>query len=178
MSVVDDLESLGSESVARGIPIIGSEKAEWLLSKVKELNPTRVLELGTANGYSGVVLGSLGARLVTVELDSKVASEAVKNFKTFNIDVEIIIGDGVEVVQRLVGEGAVFDLIFIDFAKKKYSLVFDGCLKLLRTGGFLIADNIHFDGCKNFKQLVINSNFLDTVVVDIKDGLSFSKKMV
>ena len=176
MSVVDDLESLESESIARGIPIIGSEKAGWLLSKVKELNPKRVLELGTANGYSGVVLGSLGAKLVTVEIDGKIASEALKNLKLFNVDAEVVVGEGVRVVQRLVEKKETFDLIFVDFAKKKYELVFDGCLKLLRPGGFLIADNINFDGCKGFKQRVLNSRFLVTEIVDMCDGLSFSKK--
>tara|TARA_Y100000310_G_C20273415_1_gene619123 strand:- start:17 stop:565 length:549 start_codon:yes stop_codon:yes gene_type:complete len=176
MGIIKDLRLLESESIDRGIPIIGSEKAEWLLSKVKELKPQRVLELGTANGYSGIILGCLGAKLLTVEFDNKIVCEAEQNFKTFNIDAQIVVGEGVEVVQSLVDNCEVFDLIFIDFAKKKYIEVFDNCLDLLRTGGFLIADNISFDGCKDFKKRVLNCGGLTTEIVDIKDGLSFSKK--
>ena len=176
MGIINDLKSLESESLARGIPIIGCEKAEWLLSKIEELRPEQVLELGTANGYSGLVLGSLGANLLTVELDKKIASEAVQNFKNFNIDAKVVVADGVAVVCDLVDKNQLFDLIFVDFAKKKYVNVFNSCLKLLRVGGFLIADNINFLGCKDFKNLVVSSKFLDTQLIDIKDGLSFSKK--
>ena len=64
------------DSQKRGIPILGSEKGEWLLSIIKNHQPEKILELGTANGYSGIILGSEGAELITLELNPKIAEEA------------------------------------------------------------------------------------------------------
>lgn len=167
--VILKLKELEKESISRGIPIIGSEKGTWLYDKILELKPKKVLELGTANGYSGIILGSEGAELTTVELDSKIAEKAKSNFEKFNINARIIIGDGVEEIKKLDEN---FDLIFIDFAKKKYIKILEDCIRL---GKYIIADNISFEGCQDFKEKILNDKRLETEIIDIKDGLSFSK---
>ena len=70
-----------------------------------------------------------------------------------------------------------FDLIFIDCAKKLYNQVLDACIKLVRVGGLIVADNISFEGCQDFKKRVTDHPFLRTVLVSIKDGLSCSEKI-
>ncbi len=167
--IISKLKELEKESISRGIPIIGSEKGTWLYNKILELKPKKILELGTANGYSGIILGSEGAELTTIELDSKIAEEAKSNFEKFNINAKIIPGDGVEEIKRLDEN---FDLIFIDFAKKKYIEILEDCIRL---GKYIIADNISFEGCKDFKERILNHPKLKTKIIDIKDGLSFSK---
>ena len=167
--IVSELKELEKESISRGIPIIGSEKGHWLYKKILELKPKKVLELGTANGYSGIILGSEGAELTTIEIDSKIAEEAKLNFKKFNITSKIIIEDGVEEIKKL---NENFDLIFIDFAKKKYIEVLEDCIRL---GKYIIADNISFEGCQDFKEKILNHPKLKTEIIDIRDGLSFSK---
>jgi len=107
--IIEKLRQLEQESQSRGIPIVGAAKGAWLFSKVQELKPRRVLELGTANGYSGCILGSEGAELTTLEIDDKIATEAKENFAKFNINATIIVGDGVSTVKDINGE---FDLIF------------------------------------------------------------------
>ena len=79
-AVISKLQVLERESIARGIPIIGSKKGSWLLQKVRETKPARILELGTANGYSGCILGSEGAELTTIEVNALIADEARNNF--------------------------------------------------------------------------------------------------
>jgi predicted O-methyltransferase YrrM len=172
--VISQLKQLELESISRKIPIIGSEKGRWLLQKVEELKPQKILELGTANGYSGIILASKGAELTTVELNPKIVEEAQDNFKRFNVNAKIIIGDGVEEIKKLDEQ---FDLIFIDFAKKKYFQVLNDCLRLIKIGGHIIADNISFDKCQDFKEAVLNHPQLKTEIIEIKDGLSCSEKI-
>ena len=161
--IIEKLSELEKESIRRGIPIIGSEKGKILLNVIKKNNPKEILELGTANGYSGIILGSKGGRLITIELDSKIAKEAEDNFENFNIDAETIVGDGVEVVKKLVRNGRKFDLIFIDFAKKRYIEVLEECIKIIRKNGLIIADNINVDECSDFKKAVLNHDKLINV---------------
>ncbi len=174
---ISDLNKLEKESKERGIPIIGSEKGKWLLDKVKELKPKRILELGTANGYSGIILGSEGAELTTVDVNDKIVEEAMKNYSEFDVNAKIIIGDGVEVVKDLVSNKEEFNLIFIDFAKKKYLEVLEGCITLVKSGGVIIADNITMEGCLDFKEAVTEHPKLKTKIIDVGDGLSFSEKV-
>jgi len=68
-----------------------------------------------------------------------------------------------------------FDLIYIDHAKKDYIKILDNCIDLLNKNGVIIADNIFFEGCKNFKEKILEDKRLKTEIVDIEDGLSYSK---
>ncbi len=172
---IEDLEDLERGSVERGVPIIGPVKGKWLLEKVRETRPRRVLELGTANGYSGCILGSEGGQLFTVEKNRGIVDEAWENFKKFNVNANVIVGDGVEEVKKLVEDKFLFDLIFIDFEKKKYVDVLEDCVKLCK--GYIIADNIFLENCGEFKEKVLSHPKLDTEIVEIGDGLSFSRKV-
>ena len=178
MNQIQKLKQLEQDNIKRGIPIIGAEKGAWLLKKIQETKPKRILELGTANGYSGCILGSTGAEFITIELDPWSAAEAERNFKKHSINAKIIIGDAVEEVKHLLQEKGMgyFDLIFIDFAKKGYSKVLENCTMLTKKGGFIIADNITMDGCQDYKQAVLKDPQLQTEIINIKDGLSCSGK--
>ncbi len=176
MDIIQKLKSLEQESRIRGIPIIGSEKGRWLLSFIQKKKPQHILELGTANGYSGIILGSESGEVLTIERDAKIAAEAQQNFITFNIKVKIIVGDGVIVVLKLAQEKPnYFDLIFIDFAKKQYLTVLNDCITMIKNGGFIIADNITMSGCQDFKQAVLTHPLLQTELINIGDGLSCSQ---
>ena len=155
--------------IKQGIPIIGPEKAEWLSKQLE--GKKKILELGTANGYSGCVLGSKGAELTTIEKNEELAREAIENFKKFGIRARVIIGDGVEEIKKLNSE---YDLIFIDFAKRKYITVLEDCIRLGKT---IIADNINFKECKDYKEKVLTDPRLKTKIINIKDGLSVSEKI-
>ncbi len=98
--MLDKLRLLEQESLIRHIPIIGSLKGRWLFDKIRELNPKKILELGSANGYSGCILGSSGAELTTIEIDERIALEAKENFDQFNIDARMIVGDAVKEIKK------------------------------------------------------------------------------
>src|SRR3989338_2388873 len=103
-SILVGLQPLEQESLIRGIPILGSKKGAWLLQKIQQTKPQQVLELGTANGYSGCILGSEGAELTTIEVNSVIAEEARDNFKRYNIKAKVLVSDGVEILKRIAAE--------------------------------------------------------------------------
>ena len=176
---IEDLSALEKESKERKIPVLGSLKGQWLLEHVQLHRPRRVLELGTANGYSGMILGSCGASLLTVEKGQTLADEAWEHFRKAKVDATVFVGDGVLEVSKLVSDGCheeYFQLVFIDFAKRKYIKVLEDCIRLLASGGYLIADNISMEGCADFKEAVLSHPLLDTKIIDIEDGLSCSRK--
>lgn len=178
--IISLLQDLENQSIFKGIPIVGREKGTWLADKVREIQPELVLELGTANGYSGIILGSEGAELITIEINLEIAEEARNNFTQFSVNAKIIVGDAVQEVQKLMQNKTnvgSFDIIFIDFAKDKYIEVLDNCLKLVRKNGFIVADNIQMEGCHDFKMAVLKHPQLKTELVRIKDGLSCSEKV-
>ncbi|HLD39834.1 MAG TPA: class I SAM-dependent methyltransferase [Candidatus Nanoarchaeia archaeon] len=174
---ITQLQPLEQESIARGIPILRSKKGAWLLQKVQEIKPQRILELGTANGYSGCILGSEGAELTSIDVNAIIAEEARQNFKKYEIKAQVLVGDAVEIIKRLAKEKAeYYDLIFIDFAKNKYITVLENCITLVKKGGFIIADNITMDGCQDYQEAVLHHPQLKTELIPIKDGLSCSTK--
>ena len=177
-SIIAKLQNLEQESISRGIPILGSKKGAWLSQKVQEAKPTRILELGTANGYSGCILGSQGAELTTLEVNAIIAEEARHNFKRYGITAQVLVGDAVEIVKRLAKDKqGYYDLIFIDFAKNKYITVLENCITLVKKGGLIIADNITMDGCQDYQEAVLNHPRLKTELIPIRDGLSCSEKI-
>ncbi len=174
MTIIEQLKKLEQESIERKVPIIGPEKAKWILNKIKQNKPKTILELGTANGYSGIILASEGAILTTVDTSPHAVQEAMKNFKEFNITAHVILGDGVKYVKELTQENAKFDLILLDFANKEYINVLKNCLKILSKDGMLIADNIDLPGCKEFKERIQVHPKLNTEIIGIGNGMSSS----
>ena len=104
MNIIITLKDLAKESITRGIPILGSVKGAWLAEKIQQVQPQHILELGTANGYSGCILGSTGAELTTIEVNALIAEEARENFKKYGIKAQVLLGDAVEIVKRMVKE--------------------------------------------------------------------------
>jgi len=168
---IENLNELEKESIERKIPVIGKDKGAWLLEMIKQYEPKKILELGSANGYSGCILGSEGGELTTVELDSKIAEEAMINFGKHNVNAKVLIGDGVKIVKDLANNNNQFDLIFIDFFKKGYMQVLEDCIKMTKPNAIIIADNITMEDCQDFKEAVLNHPNLKSEIINIKDGL-------
>lgn len=175
LKLLNQLNELEKESQSRGIPILGKEKGKWLLEQIQRLKPQKILELGTANGYSGIILGSEGGELTTIDQDAKITEEAIGNYAQFSINGKIILGDAVKIVKDLPTNS--FNLIFIDFYKKGYLQVLENCIRLLKNNGTLIADNISKEDCQDFKEAILKHPKLKTEIVNIKDGLSISEKI-
>jgi predicted O-methyltransferase YrrM len=117
----------------------------------KAVGATRMLEIGTAIGYSGIWLaGGLppaanAGMLLTIEMNPERAREARENFARAGVAdrVNVMVGDAERLVAKIAGP---FDLIFQDGDKRLYTPLLDRLVTVLRPGGLLVTDNVLWDG--------------------------------
>jgi predicted O-methyltransferase YrrM len=137
-----------------GIPQISvsATQGKFLYVMAKLCRAQRILELGTLGGYSTIWMARAMAdtgKLISVEYESKHAEVATKNIDAAGQlhKVEIRIGKGIDVLQKMIDEGEKpFDLIFIDADKPPYAEYFELALQLSRPGTLIICDNVIRDG--------------------------------
>ncbi len=177
----------------RNVPIVDPHEGMVLYLLVKIARATRVLELGTATGYSGIWLlrGTNGGTLTTYEMDHQRAETARKNFAGAGLGKQatVLEEDAVAGLERLETK---FDVCFIDLLTSFQSedvtrRVLELCIERLDGGGLLLADNALRQGevlqpksqvARNvvlYNELVANHPRLEGVVVPIRDGLSVAR---
>jgi len=144
-SVLKEIARAGEE---RHLPLVDAEVGALLRTLAMAAGATRILEIGTAIGYSGIWLaGALsdGGSLLTMEMDAGRAREARDNFERAGLAgrVNVIVGDAERMLAKVAGP---FDVIFQDGDKQLYSPLLDRLVTLLRPGGLLITDNVLWDG--------------------------------
>jgi predicted O-methyltransferase YrrM len=144
-SVLRDVARAGQE---QNLPLVDAEVGALLRALALATGATRILEIGTAIGYSGIWLaGALppGGSLFTMELSADRAREARENFERAGMAgrVNVIVGDAKLMLAKVAGP---FDIIFQDGDKQLYSPMLDRLVALLRPGGLLITDNVLWDG--------------------------------
>ncbi|MFA5112398.1 MAG: class I SAM-dependent methyltransferase, partial [Desulfobaccales bacterium] len=143
------LQELEEEAARESIPIVGPVVGELLFILARVTGAVRILELGTASGYSGIFLGRAAAanqgRVVSLELDEAMAARARANFARAGLDqvVEVRVGEALTLMAEMSGP---FDLAFLDIDKESYLPALSHCRRLLRAGGLLVADNVGFAG--------------------------------
>jgi caffeoyl-CoA O-methyltransferase len=154
------LKELEEEAFREDIPIIGPVVGELLFILARIIRAERILELGTATGYSAIFLAeafeNVNGQLVTLENNPVMAARARNNFirAGFNNQIEIRIGDAIEEIKTISGP---FDLIFLDIDKTDYNTVLPYCHDLLRRNGLLVADNVGFEDAKPFSTAIFSS---------------------
>lgn len=153
---IDGLANRGGEALSRiedaGLsgrwPIVGAAEGSFLQILARAIRARRILELGTAIGYSGTwwarALPADG-QLVTVEADPDTAKRAEANLAATGVGdrVTILVGPAQAVLEDLAGP---FDLIFVDIDKEGYPDVLEPCIRRLRVGGLLVTDNVLWRG--------------------------------
>ena len=193
-SVLDDI---AQGNITRGLPLVDAEVGALLRVLAMSLGASRILEIGTAVGYSGIWLArALTARgmLVTLELNEDRAREARDNFARAGVSdrVSVVVGDAQLKIAKVSGP---FDLIFQDGDKQLYVPLLDRLVALLRPGGLLITDNVLWDGevipgfadaphhdaadtraIADYNQRVAAHPDLVTAIVPLRDGVSISVK--
>lgn len=142
------LIDIAREGAEKTLPLIDAEVGALLRVLAHAVGATRILEIGTAIGYSGIWLaGALpsGGMLLTMEMDPERAQVARANFQRAMMAerVSVIIGDAQRMIAKVSGP---FDLIFQDGNKELYVPMLDRLVSLLRPGGLLVTDNVLWDG--------------------------------
>ena len=155
------LLELEKEAEREEIPIVGPVVGELLHILARVTQAERILELGTATGYSTIYLArsftSDSGRLVTIDNDPDMAARAAANFQRAGLDqqIDIIVGDAKKKLAQL---DNVFDLVFLDIDKEYYAAVLTHCHRLLKPGGLLVADNVGFKDADPFNRLIYESS--------------------
>ena len=142
------LEEIEQEALASYVPIIRKETQSLLKTLLTMLRPARVLEVGTAVGFSALLMSEYlpeGARITTIEKYEKRIPIARQNFRRAGKEEQITLieGDAMEVLRSLDGP---FDFVFMDAAKGQYPHYLPEVLRLLTPGGVLMSDNVLQDG--------------------------------
>jgi predicted O-methyltransferase YrrM len=191
------LDEIAAGNATRGLPLVDAEVGALLRVLATSIQASRILEIGTAIGYSGIWLARAlppGGMLVTMEFDEVRAREARANVDRAGLAdrVSIVVGDAQLKLAKVSGP---FDLIFQDGDKKLYTPLLDRLVALLRPGGLLITDNVLWDGevvpgfhaspRKNpddtraiieYNERVAAHPQLLTSIVPLRDGVSISVK--
>jgi len=150
---------LEQEAREEGIPIVGPVVGLLLYLLVRAIQGRKVLELGTASGYSAIFLGRAcresGGQLVTLEWDPGMAERAKANLQRAELSplAEVRVGSALELMDSMKGP---YDLIFMDLDKEYYLPALSSCRRLLRPGGLLIVDNVGFQGAEPFNKKIFS----------------------
>ena len=144
----DFLETIEQEALAAHVPIIRKETKSLLKVLVGIRKPMQILEVGTAVGFSALVMNAYapeGSHITTIEKYEKRIPIARENFRRAGKETEITLleGDALEVMKGLSGS---YDFIFMDAAKGQYIHYMPEVMRLLGTGGILVSDNVLQDG--------------------------------
>ncbi|WP_217586791.1 O-methyltransferase [Lentibacillus saliphilus] len=192
------VQDLQEQAKRDHIPIMEEDGLKFLLQLIQIHQPKRILEIGTAIGYSALRMADAyeHASIVTIEKDVKRHQQAVGNFQMIvdkGCRINAILGDARDILPQLKSEMP-FDLIFIDAAKGQYEAYFNEASALLSDTGIIISDNVLFKGyvyddtqmpvhfralvkkIRHFNEWVMNHPDFDSTIVPIGDGLVMSRR--
>lgn len=166
------LQQIKDYAEENNVPIMTDEGINFLTNYIKKYKVERILEIGTAIGYSAIMmaLANPDAEITTIERDEKRYLEAVKNIKKFHLEerIHLIYKDAFDV--KLDGK---FDLIFIDAAKAQNIKFFEKFEYNLNPKGTIITDNMNFHGLVDKSPEEIKSRNLRALVRKLKDYAVF-----
>ena len=191
---IKDIETKARE---KGVPIIRKEAESFLQTMVAMNRPENILEIGSAVGYSGILMATayVGAHITTIELDSARAAEARGNFEKLGLSdrIDLIEGDAAVVLEDLARENRKFDFVFMDAAKGQYMSYWGNVIKMLHSGSVILTDNclqegsiIHsrslitqrdrtiYDRMREFLYSITHTEGIRTSMVPIGDGMAVS----
>ncbi len=191
------LDQIEKEAIAAYVPIIRKEMQSFLKLLLAIQKPMRILEVGTAVGFSAILMAQYApadCKIVTIENYEKRIPVAKENFKRAGKDEQITLleGDAMQILPTLSGE---FDMIFMDAAKGQYINFMPDILRLLKSGGVLVSDNVLQDGdiieshyvverrnrtiykrMREYMYELTHNEGLVTAVLPVGDGITVSAK--
>ncbi len=191
-----ELEKIKQKALQEHIPIIMDDTLAVMKKYLAETKPKRMLEIGTAVGYSAICftefLSDEGI-IDTIEREEERVKQAKENIKKVGVEDKIIIyeGDAVDILPTL---NEKYDAVFIDAAKGKYPFFLKEALRMIKPTGIIFADNILYKGYvlsdynkhkqrtavrnlrEYLKEVSENPN-LETDILEVGDGLAISKKI-
>ncbi|MDF2523635.1 MAG: putative O-methyltransferase [Clostridiales bacterium] len=193
--ILQELEVFANQN---HVPIIHPEVARLLKVLGSMQKPHRILEVGTAIGYSSILFSTFlqpGGVIDTIERYDLMIERAQGNIKRAGLEdtIHIIAGDAVEVLKCLDKR---YDMVFLDAAKGQYPEFLPECLRMLNKGGLLISDNVLYKGMianddlvvrrkktivkrmRDYLDSICSNDELETSIIPIGDGVALSYRRV
>ncbi len=151
------LQVMEKYAMENHVPIIEPEVAQMLKVLLKSQNPMNILEVGTAIGYSALIMAEVTnekCKITTIERRADMVELALENIKetAYSNRIKILEGDAIEILPNLEEK---YDFIFLDAAKGQYLEFFNYCIEYLKPGGMIVSDNVLFKGMVASDALVI-----------------------
>ena len=190
------IDQIKEYAIANNVPIMSESGIRFLTNYIKDNNIKDILEVGTAIGYSDIMMAivSEDVHITTIERDEKRYLEAIKNVKKMDLEdrIHLIYKDAFDV--KLNDK---FDLIFIDAAKAQNTKFFEKFVYNLNNNGTVITDNMNFHGLvlkdeseiesrnlrqlvrkiKNYKKFLENNSKYRTNFIEVGDGIAVSRRV-
>lgn len=189
-----ELKNIKEFALERHIPIIMDDTLEVIDEILKEKKPNKILEIGTAVGYSAMCFSKYLAEngiIDTIEREHERVEEAKENIKRVGVEdkINILEGDAVEILPTL---NEKYEVVFIDAAKGKYPFFLEQAKRMLNKNGIIFADNILYKGyvmsdynkhkqrtaVRNLREYikeVTEDENCKTEILEVGDGLAISR---
>ena len=189
----EELDKIKQKALEEHIPIIMDDTLEVVDKILKETKPKKILEIGTAVGYSAMCFSEYlqeGGIIDTIERDEERIVEAKENIKKVGVTekINILEGDAVEILPTLNNK---YDAVFIEAAKGKYTFFLEQALRMLDKKGIIFADNILYKGyvlsdynkhkqrtaVRNLREYIkqtTENEKLETEILEVGDGLAIT----
>lgn len=191
------LLNIEEEAALHHVPIMELVSMQLMLQLMKVIRPKKILEIGTAIGYSALRMAEAvpEAKIFTIEREKERFQRAIANIKLAGCDdrIEVIFGDALEVSQQL-SEQAPFDMLFIDAAKGKYQAFFERYENMLTEEAVIFSDNVLFKGyvagmesekkqhekiamkINEYNEWLMAHEQYETTIIPVGDGLAITMK--
>lgn len=191
-----ELEKIKKKALEDKIPIIMDDTLEVIDTLLKEKKPSRILEIGTAVGYSAICFSEYlqkNGYIDTIEREEERVIQAKENIKKTGVEdkINILFGDAVEILPTL---NQKYDVVFIDAAKGKYPFFLKEALRMLDEKGIIIADNVLYKGyvmsdynkhkqrtavrnLREFLKELQENSELEMKILEVGDGLAIARKV-
>ena len=190
----EELKIVKEKALENHIPIIMDDTLEKIEEILKEVKPKRILEIGTAVGYSATMFAKYtdeDCTIDTIEIDEERAKEAKENIEKIGVSdrINIMVGNAVDILPTISQE---YDIVFIDAAKGKYPVFLENAIRLIKNGGLILADNILYKGyvmsdynkhkqrtagrhLREYIQEITENEKLESEILEIGDGLAITR---
>lgn len=190
----EELKIVKEKALENHIPIIMDDTLEKIEEILKEEKPKRILEIGTAVGYSATMFAKYTETdciIDTIEIDEERAKEAQENIEKIGVAnrINIMVGNAVDILPTINKE---YDIVFIDAAKGKYPVFLENAIRLIKNGGLILADNILYKGyvmsdynkhkqrtavrhLREYIQEITDNEKLESEILEIGDGLAITR---
>lgn len=193
---MDTLNQLYDYARQNYIPIIDDASLEVLIGEIEKANPKRILEIGTAVGYSGaIMLQHSQASLDTIEIDEDRRNIAIRLWRELGLEERInsYLGSADEILEEII-EGKEYDFVFIDGPKSRCGKYYDQCFEHIKSGGIIFVDDVLFFGMVRGQEWVAHKHrtivknlriFLDKIqsdervdvkILDVGNGIAVIRK--